>query len=275
MEHFQISGPKDVAGIDRAIQITAQALEKGVNYVDIADTYSSGQGMKVLREALCQTHKHIFATAKVMYGRDRTADDVRRRVELYLKTTGLDRMSYFTCWAVSNYEDFKKIMHKGGIYDGALKLQQEGIIDHICAYMHAPPEEILKILMDGAFAGITVSYSILNALGMEPVLDLAMEKGVGVIAMNPLSDGVIVRNPDFFSFACCPEDNGDVLLAALRFSKAHPAVDIVLGDIYDISELDVHLDALCIPENKLSAERMDRVKTGILIQKVLRKSENI
>lgn len=126
---------------------------------------------------------------------------------------------------IHNYRDFKEIMRPGGIYEGAVRLKEEGIVEHICASLHAPPEEMIEIIESGAFEGVTVSYSMLNAARMQPVLDAALRRGVGVVVMNPLGGGVIAQNRDYFSIACGEKDGGNTIHAALRFAMAHPAVN--------------------------------------------------
>lgn len=256
---FPVAGPDDVAGLERSVQIALRALDAGINYVDVGYNYSAGMATKVLRETFRQTTHPFSVSAKVMYGQDHTADDARKRVELYLKAMGLEKVQLFTCWTIWNYKTFEQIMAKGSIYEGALRLKDEGLIDHICCSLHAPPEDILKILESGTFEGITISYSLLNAPQMQPILDKAWEKDIGVMAMNPLGGGVIPQNRDFFSFACGDKDWGDTVHAALRFVKAHPAVDVVLGGVSSVEELEDSLGVLTTPDPELPAERLERV----------------
>ena len=234
---FPISGPNDTEGIEKSIKIVRKALDMGITYVDVGFNYSAGMAPIVLKEAFQQTSTPFTVTAKVMYGQDRTADEARKRVELYLKTMGLEKAQYFTCWTIWNYEIFQNIMKKGGIYEGALKLKEEGLIDHICCSLHAPPADILKIIDSNAFEAITVSYSMLSAANLKPILDAAYAKDIGVTVMNPLGGGVIAQNKDYFSFACGDKDEGNTIHAALRFVKAHPAVDVVLGGVKSEKEL--------------------------------------
>ncbi len=146
---FPISGPDDTQGIEKSVKLVRQALESGITYVDVGYNYSAGMAPFVLKEAFRQTNRPFSVTAKVMYGQDRTADEARRRIELYLKTMGLEKAQYFTCWTIWNYGVFENIMKKGGIYEGALRMKEEGLIDHICCSLHAVPGDILKIIEIG------------------------------------------------------------------------------------------------------------------------------
>lgn len=256
---FPVSGSGDREGIKKSIDLVVEALNSGMDYIDVAHNYSAGMAPAILKEAFQQTKKPFSVTVKVQYKEDSTADQARRRVEMHLKALGLDHAKYFTSWFIRNYTDFEQIMKKGGVYEGALKLKEEGIIDHICCSMHASPEDMYKIIDSGAFEGATISYSLLNASQMQPVLERALEKNVGIAVMNPLGGGVIAQNKEFFSFACTPKTNEDAVIAALRFVKAHPAVDIVLGGISSREDLNSSLSAFTLPDPELPEIRMKRV----------------
>lgn len=260
---FPVSGPDDIEGIEKSVKLVYEALECGITYVDVGYNYSAGMAPLILKEAFQQTDRPFSVTAKVMYGQDRTADDARRRIEQYMKTMGLEKVPYFTCWSIWNYGVFENIMKKGGIYEGALKLREEGLIEHICCSLHAAPDEIRKIVESKAFEGITISYSMLNAVNMRPVLDAAYANDISVAVMNPLGGGVIVRNQDYFSFACGSKDNGSTIHAALRFVKAHPAVDIVLGGVKSIGELKDSFSVFANPDPEPPEKRLKRVTGSI------------
>ena len=260
---FPVSGPDDTKGIEKSVNIVLQALNAGINYIDTGHNYSAGMAPRILKEAFQQTDRPFAVTAKVQYGEDLTADDARRRVELHLKAMGLEKAKYFVSWSIWNWRDFEHIMEKGGIYEGALKLQQEGIIEHICCSLHAPPEDMIRIIQSGAFEGITISYSLLNAMAMGPVLAAARKQKIGVAVMNPLGGGLIAQNRSYFSFACGKKDHGNTVHAALRFVKAHPAVDIVLGGVSSKEELADSLALFAVADPEMPEDRRKRVIANV------------
>lgn len=254
---FPINGPKDISGIEKSIKFVSRALELGINYIDTSYTYSAGMAQTVLKEAFASTKKPFGVTIKVMRDMDKTADDVRRRTELQLKAMGLQNASFFVFWNITSYEQFQSVTQKDGIYEEALKLKKEGLIEHICASVHVPPKDIVKIIASGAFEGITVSYNLLNAASMQIALDTAQKHNVGVVVMNPLAGGLIPQNPDYFSYAC--GDNENVTEAALRFVKAHPAVKVVLSGINNEAELRENLRAISEEIHEPDNHRLNRV----------------
>lgn len=183
---FLISGLSDEAGREGAVRLVTRALESGVSYVDVAHTYSRGMAVAVCREAFSRTNAPRHVTVKSSFRIDKTADDALRRVEETIKTFSLDRAFAFVCWNIGSYDEFLKITEKGALYDGAVRARECGLVDHITFSTHAPPDDIIRILKTEAFAGVTLSFSALNAPAMKQVLAAAQELNVGVVVMNPL-----------------------------------------------------------------------------------------
>ena len=227
---FPVKEPSDEEGLELSAQIVADAVKAGVNFIDVAHTYSRGTALEVLRRAFRQTGEFEGVTIKTRLNLDKTADDVRRRAEGNLEAMGLSKATYFYCWSVMSYGEFESLFQKNGIYKGALQLRDEGIVDHLCFSVHAPADDVIKMLRSRAFEAVTISYSLLNALRYQVVLRTASELGIGVAAMNPLGGGIIPNNAEFFSFA---QSNGDqtVSEAALRYVLAHKDIQIALSGV--------------------------------------------
>jgi predicted aldo/keto reductase-like oxidoreductase len=259
---FPVKGPDDIEGIEKSALIVSRALEAGVNYIDTSYTYSAGQAPRIIKEAFARTGKVVAVTLKVMHSMDKTADDARRRAEMQLTALGLSKTAFFVCWTITSYHEFVQIMRKGGVYDGAVRLKNEGIIDHICCSIHAPSDEAVKIITSGAFEGATLSYNLTNVPIMADVLDAARKNNVGIAVMNPLGGGLIAENPDFFSFARANEAES-VIFAAMRFVKTHPAVDIVLSGVSSENELEENLRVFGGKNTESDEVRFERVSKNI------------
>lgn len=256
-----ITGVNDEAGIGHSIEMILCALDAGVRYIDTADSYSHGMAHEVLRRVFMQTDKPFSVTIKSRYGADKTADDARRQAECSLRTMGIAKAEWFVCWSIMDYGEFEAVMQRGGIYEGASRLRDESIIEHIGLSSHASPEETIKMLEYGGFEAITVSYSLLNSFTMRPVLDAALRHNVDVVVMNPLGGGVIPQNDDFFSFSRFSLEE-TVAQAALRYAKAHPAVKTVLSGVGALEQLKENIVALkCDPEP--FERRLERVSVAM------------
>lgn len=161
---FPVKNAQDEEGMELSAQIVAEAISSGVNYIDVAHTYSRGMAQEILRRAFRQTGGFEDITIKTRLNLDRTENDVRRRAEGNLQAMGLSRATYFYCWSVMSLQEFEALFQKGGIYDGAVKLCDEGMVKHLCFSVHAPVDDILKMLKRRAFEAVTISFSLLNSL---------------------------------------------------------------------------------------------------------------
>jgi predicted aldo/keto reductase-like oxidoreductase len=257
-----ISGPDDMAGIDKSIALVCRALDYGVNYIDTSHIYGGGMAQTVLKHAFAQTRKMYGVTLKVQYGVDRTADDALGRVESSLISMGIDRAKFFVAWSVKSYNEFEEITKRGGIYEAAQKLKDEKVIEHICVSVHTPVNDTIRIINSGAFEGITISYSILNALAMQPILDAAQANKVGVAIMNPLGGGIIAKNKDFFSYLCNNNENNHIQ-AALRYIKAHSEVQVIISGCASDVELTENITAFTSKDTEPKKERIVRVNQSV------------
>jgi len=259
---FPVNGADDFRGVEQAVSLVLQALNAGVSYIDTQYTYSHGMSYPILKKAFEITKKPYNVTLKSGPKQDKTADDTRRRIEFALVNMGITRAAYFLVWSLGSLDEFHFAMKPGGIYDTALKLKDEKVIDHICCSMHAPVKDMIKIIESGAFEGVTVSYSLLNSTVMAPVLNAARIRNIGVVAMNPLGGGVIPQNSDFFNFARSEEyedKSESVSHAALRFISANDAIKIVLSGISNEEELQENLEAFTSSSHEPGTKRIERV----------------
>lgn len=258
---FHVTGPEDRAGIDKAAQVVISALEAGVSYIDVAQTYSRGAAMAVCKQAFAQTKAPRHVTVKSSFLSDKMADDALRRTETVFSSMGIDHAFCFVVWNIASWAQFEAIMRPGSLYDGAWLAKERGLVDHICFSTHAPPEDIIRILDSGAFEGVTLSFSALNSQIMRPVLERAQARKIGVVVMNPLGGGLIPQQKDYFSFLRGKYEVSTVQ-AALRYVYAHSAVKIVLSGISTKEELAENLAAFQESTQETPAERIVRVDQG-------------
>lgn len=248
---FAVSGPSDAEGIGRAAEIVKQAISGGVNYIDTSYTYSKGAAEKILSLALRETEAKPHIVVKSAINIDQTADSVLQRIEESLKALGIDRATFFLAWTISSYAEYRQLFAKDGYYEGAVRAKERGLIDHICFATHCPPEETVQIIREGAFEGVTLNYSVTNSRQSTKVLETASRMGVGVTAMSVLGTGMIPRHPDFFDFIRV-DPSESVPQAALKFSAASPALDVVLCGASSVRQLSDNLEAFQDVDNHFS-----------------------
>jgi predicted aldo/keto reductase-like oxidoreductase len=255
-----IKHKNDIDGIETAAEIIAKAINLGVDYIDTSYLYARGAAHSALKIAIKQINKPVAVTCKVRYGDDYSSDDARRRIEQSLYDMGLSCTEFACVWTVMDYDEFKCVMKKGGIFEGILKAKEEGLCRHIIFSTHAPQKDIIRIVNDNVFEGVTISLSPLNIGIATPIIDVAKKRGIGVVAMNPLSGGLIPDNADAFKYLIGESDES-IAQAALRYVKA-AGVDIVLSGCRTLPEVEDNVNAFKSVNKETSNERIERIDIG-------------
>ena len=232
--------PYNDGDLDEAVKLAVRAYELGINYFEAAPQYTQDKCEEIVGLALKEIDRinknkenplpYYWGTKSGLYLGDETAADVRRRLEESLKRVGKDKVPFYHMWAIMDMEHYKKVMKKGGPYEGALKAKEEGLIDHIIFSTHASGEENIKIINDGAFEGVLLGYNVTNFPRQEKAIKLAHKKGMGVLTMNPLAGGLIPRNAEYFAERI-KRDNTDMTIVqtALAFIMGQPEITVALS----------------------------------------------
>ncbi len=199
----------------------------------------------------------FYVSTKSMVNDEPTADDLRRRVEQSLRRMNVEKINFMHMWCILNLEDYNRVIAPGGPYEGALKLKDEGLIEHIVFSTHAKGDEIELMVNSGRFEGVLLGYNATNFAFRRKGIKAAYEKGLGVVTMNPLGGGIIPQNPDFYSFI---RDNDEDTLAqaALKFNASHKEISVVLSGMSSIEEVDENVQA-GEDYGVMSDERMDQI----------------
>jgi predicted aldo/keto reductase-like oxidoreductase len=252
------------ADILYAVDIIKHAIGHGVNYIDTSYSYLGGKAEEIVGKALSgiAADVNVNVTVKVTHQNDKTADEAYNRVCMSLEKMGLKKASFFVVWSVKSYDEFLEIIKPKGLYDGAVRLKKEGLVDHICISLHTPLNDMLKIVETNMFEGITISYSLLNHLDMQPIINRAADFDIGIITMNSLAGGIIPQNKDIFSFIR-QKNNESISKSALLYIYAHKQITTMLSGMTTLAELEENIEAVSIQEDAgRAAERISNINNG-------------
>lgn len=238
---FNPSDLKDSDGIERCASLVEYAIKKGINYFDVAPTYSYGYAEKILGEAFKNCGSEIYVAAKTGLAIDKTADDLRKRLDTSLKQLNRDYIDFYHIWSVMDFSQYLEAIKPGGLYEGALKAKEEGLIKHLCVSVHCDVEDTLKIIKDGLFEGITISMNAMNYRKWLPVLEETKRRKMGVATMNSLAGGVIPLYGNLF--AQLDETDNSVPVKALRFLSSFEEIDVALSGMTSFEQIDENCSA--------------------------------
>jgi aryl-alcohol dehydrogenase-like predicted oxidoreductase len=174
--------------VDEYIQY---ALDHGVNHVDIAPTYGSGEAEIILGEWVREYRDDLFLACKT---RKRTKREAAKELQESLKRLQTDYFDLYQFHALDPPGELETVMGEDGALKAVLEAREEGQVNYIGITSHNP-QNILRALE--AFPLDTVLLPVNYVLhahpeprnDYEPVLALAKERNVGVIAMKAAAKG--------------------------------------------------------------------------------------
>ncbi len=241
--------------LNQSVEIVLRALEKGINYIDTAYTYSSGKAFEILRKAFEINNHKFYISAKYMLSDGNSKDKVIDRINRTLEELGIEKATFGYAWSLKSFKDYLEIMKKDGVYEGLMLAKERGLIEHICFSSHASIKDTIKIIESGNFEGCIISYNILNYGIMHQVLETAERRGVGILTMNSLAGGLIPQYSNYFN-SIKMSSNETVNQAALRFILAHKEITAALSSMQTNDELDENVSAYS-KEDKFIEERVE------------------
>lgn len=254
---FNIADLKDEAGLNRCVELVLHAIERGINYFDVAPTYSFGQAEKILGRAFAQVKNPVHVACKSGLTIDKTSEDILRRVEVSIKTLNVDCIDIYQIWSIMNLEEYQTALQPKGIYEGVVEAKERGYVKHICASLHCTPSEAEKIISDGYFEGILISMNAINYEQWLPVIKLAKEKNIAVATMNSLGGGLIPQYPNLFKNLDSTEDS--VAIKALRFLQSFEEITVILSGMRTIQEIDDNASAFDSVKKSSTNFKLDTV----------------
>ncbi|MEJ2109654.1 MAG: aldo/keto reductase [Acidobacteriota bacterium] len=168
-----------------AVEAVLYALQKGMDFIDTSRMYTTSESR--IGRALKETDKRVTVATKSF---SRTADAILKDIETSLNQLQLDYIDLYQCHAVSNEEEYRQVTGPDGALAGLQRAKDEGLIGHVGITSHSL-DLLEKAVDDGLFETIMVCYSFLEPAAAEKVIPKARQKQIGILAMKPLSGGVI------------------------------------------------------------------------------------
>lgn len=222
-------------------KLVTYAYDKGINYFDTAPGYCDGRSEDIygvaFRKLIKEGKTDFFVSTKGRPTVFDTAEKAITAVKRSIERMGVKKIDFYHLWCIRKMEHYELAIRAGGMYEGLLKCKEEGLIDHICFSSHQPGDEVIKILEEHKFDGVTMGINILNFSYRWNGVKYAYENGYGVVAMNPLSGGSIPAHENELSFIVA---NGETAVeAALRFNIASPQITISLVGFANKHDIDM------------------------------------
>ncbi|MFI5184386.1 MAG: aldo/keto reductase [Vicinamibacteria bacterium] len=124
-----------VVGLEQkdADRVVAEAVDRGVNYFDVAPSYFDGEAEMKLGPALQPHRAKSFLACKTM---ERSAAGAREELEQSLRRLKTDHFDLYQFHAVSKMDEVDAILAPGGAAETLAKAREEGKVRFLGASVH-------------------------------------------------------------------------------------------------------------------------------------------
>ncbi len=176
-----------VKGVEQqqANNYVAEAIDRGINYFDVAPTYGDAQDR--LGPALQPFRDDVLLACKT--GK-RTKEAANEELHESLRLLKTDHFDIYQLHGIDDPEEIKTVLGPGGALEAIIEAKEKGLVRFIGFSCH-DPKAALKLMseydFDTVLFPINWSYWLNNDAG-EQVLKTAKSKNMGRIAMKGLAD---------------------------------------------------------------------------------------
>jgi len=169
---------------DHANRLVAEAVERGVNYFDVAPSY--GDAEAVLGPALEPYRRNVFLACKT---RARDRDGAAAELERSLEHLRTDYFDLYQLHAITDVDkDVKAAFAQGGAMESILAARKEGRIRHLGFSAHSEEAALAAMeLFDFDSLLFPINFACYYKGDFGPrVLEKAQQKGVAVVSLKSL-----------------------------------------------------------------------------------------
>jgi aryl-alcohol dehydrogenase-like predicted oxidoreductase len=170
-----------------ASSIVAEAVDRGINYFDVAPSYGNAQ--ERLGPALAPYRKNCFLACKTD---GRMKDDSRADLEESLRLLKTDHVDLYQFHALTKMTDLDKVLGPGGAIETMEAARKEGKIRYIGFSVHSA-ETAVAAMDRYNFDTILfpLNWVLFTRAGFGPqILKKAQEKKMGVLALKSMAKTV-------------------------------------------------------------------------------------
>ena len=199
----------------------SEAIDRGVNYFDVAPTYGNAESK--LGPALEPYRKDVFLACKTV---QRSKAEAAGELDNSLKVLRTDHLDLYQLHAVTTQKDVDAIFSKGGAMEAFVEAKKAGKVRFLGFSAHSV--EAAMTLMD-RFDFDTIlfpfSFTTWHAGNFGPqVLERAKKKKMGILALKSMARGPWPEGAKRNYPKCWYEPLSDPAEAklGLRFTLSHP-----------------------------------------------------
>jgi predicted aldo/keto reductase-like oxidoreductase len=245
---------------EKNAELLHYAADKGINYFDTAPGYCDDRSEDIFGVALREMKREdYFVSTKRMPHHAKTKQEHFDFVKRSIERLGSDYIDFFHIWCLRKPAHYEQAFTYGQ-YEALLEAKEQGLIKHIVCSSHQPGSEIKDIVKDGKVEGVLMGINVLNFPYRWDGVVACEEEGLGVVAMNPLSGGIIPQNEDMLRFLS--ETGETPTEAALRFAIASPQITVALNGFTTKEHIDTAAK-VADTSKPMTREQLDNITENV------------
>lgn len=247
--------------VDEALTVINHAIDSGIIYLDTAHGYGDGKSETQIGMLMPARRKDVLIQTKLA---TRDPDQWQRDLELSLKRLKVDYVDTLIIHSLENDDDLAKVEAKGGPAELVFKAKEQKLARWAGISGHTNGATMAKFLsrhpVDMVQMALNVATNGPFDMGFEEnALPVAVEKGLGIIAMKVMGQDLIVNKYEKYDYRTC-----------IRYSLSLPVTSATIGHPKP-EHLDLNLEVVrnfkpFTPEemSRLKAQAAEEVKTSFM-----------
>ncbi|MTI67033.1 MAG: aldo/keto reductase [Firmicutes bacterium] len=262
---FQVvDGQNDKIDEKKAIKQVRYAIDNGVNYIDTAYPYHDGMSEVVTGKALNDGYRDkVYLATKLPSWSIDSREDMDKILNEQLEKLGTDYIDFYLVHALTKKRWENVVKHD--VFDFLDKAVKDGIIKYVGFSFHDEYPLFKEIInsYNWDFCQIQYNYMDQNYQAGKEGLKLAKDKNLGIVIMEPLRGGSLVKN--------VPKDIQDIWDKAdikrtpaewgLRYLWDHPEISVVLSGMNNMNHIKENIDSAEMAyRNSLTDDEKDIIK---------------
>jgi aryl-alcohol dehydrogenase-like predicted oxidoreductase len=246
-----------------AAERVAEAVDRGVNYFDVAPSY--GNAEERLGPALAPYRDGVFLACKTQ---KRTKEAAAAELRDSLRRMRTDRFDLYQLHAMTTRDDLETATGPGGALEAFVEARQEGLVRHVGFSAHSV--EIALELMDRfPFASVLfpLNWTEYFNAGFGPqVVEKAARLGVGRLALKAMARQKWPEGADRDRWPKCwyePCADPEEAALALRFTLSQPITAAVPPGEWELFRRALEVGERFMPLADAEREELERRAAGL------------
>jgi hypothetical protein len=239
-----LDGKYDAVDRDNAISLIRKAIDSGVNYLDTAYPYHNGQSETVIAEALKDGYREkVFIADKLPSWMVQKRADMDHYLNEQLERLQTEQIDVYLLHSVK--EDYWTNLESLGVLEFLDDAINDGRIKYTGFSFHGELELFFDVIDSYKWDICQVQYNIVDEnyqAGREGIR-YASSQGVGVVIMEPLRGGTLVKNvpPEVQEIWNETPIKRSPVEWALKYLWDQEEVDVVLSGMSTYEDLEENL----------------------------------